>query len=155
MLLHRCMSEREFLSLLKGEIIYGMYDIGSEPQSSGTMQSAVSFYVDDVWWVDKVHKIFAIVELPDCFIELGYGTYWASKEFEKTHIWTGRRGKTQYRVKEAYAPNYALNNVHMISLPNHTDSYKAMYREKLKYFNVQEMPLGMNPLVRLNRLHSK
>lgn len=69
----------------------------------------VCFFLDNIKWHDKVHKFDIVVELDDA--QIGEGTYMASKEFGTSKVWTGKEGKTEYKLKEAYVRYYTPENI--------------------------------------------
>lgn len=141
MLLIRCIGIYEFYELLKGNNIQGRYNIGNEVQSTGVGNNKVCAFVDEVYWLDKKHKMVAILNIPEDRLSFGTGDYWAAKSFAKTHVWSGRKGSVQYFIREAYFDSYNITDVVSLSLPFHTDRYMTMYREVLNKYNIKEFDI--------------
>lgn len=82
------------------------------------------------------HQYLVTLEVPsELLTQIGYGTYYASKEFETTKIWTGHRGKTKYEIPEVYLNNYNIGNV--VHVHKTTDSeYSDEIMMKLKDLNI-------------------
>lgn len=139
MILYRSIGIEEFNTLLRDGKCDGRYNAFKEEKSTCKQRGlVVSFFVDDVWWVDHSHNILLVLDIHDSKLSFGYGEYWASKDFNKTHIWSGRRGSAHYRVKEAYASSYNLTDVRYMSLPNHTEKYLEIYRNILNKYGISE-----------------
>lgn len=146
MWLNRSISISELNALLTGEVIYGRYNLSTEKQSTCDKDNMFSFYIADYWWIDSSHRFSIIVDIPDNRLSYGLGTYYASKSFEKTHIWSGRRGKVEYQVLEYYCESYSINDVLFISgLDSFNKSYQKYYSQKLSEYGVRIM---LSPLVK-------
>lgn len=141
MLLHRSLGLGEFYSLINGEKILGKYNLKKEAQNSYSKDGLfVCFFEDDYWWIGgSEHSICVIVDIPESRLKKGTGTYWASKNMAKTHIWSGRRGDELYELKERYAPYYSLKDVKSISLPDFAEHALTHYREILSQANITIM----------------
>lgn len=140
MLLHRSMNETEFRTLLSGKPVIGRYNVKNQMQSSFEEEGLyVCFFEDDYWWIDANHKICAIVDIPEEKLGKGFGTYFASKNMAKTHIWSGRRGSELYLLNECYAKSYSIEDVVSISLPHWTDTALKPYKEQLGSMNIDIM----------------
>ena len=127
MILHRSVSIKELQILLNEGVIKGNYNITNERQSTASCnQAVVSAFVGDVWWIDKRHEILLLLDIPEARLTFGIGDYWASANFDKTHIWSGRRGDNHYYIKEAYFQYYTIHEVMTVGI-EFTDEYKHLY----------------------------
>ncbi len=109
---YRSVGISELNALLNGESIFGRYDNSSEPQNTSDLQNVVACFEDKIRWDDKYHRFFLELCVPVTAIAgYGTGTYYASKKFAKTKIWTGRRGSVRYDLKEIYLPEYDIRDV--------------------------------------------
>ena len=112
MILYRSIGLTELNMLIKIGTVNGRYNILNERQSSGTMIDAICTFTEPIKWHDKNHQFFIILDIPESqIIEYGTGKYYAAKNFADTKIWTGRRGKTEYLLNEAYLSNYSIQNI--------------------------------------------
>lgn len=115
--LRRSISDIELRQLLEGRDITGRYNIANEKQSQSKIKTPViQAFEAEVWWTDRYHRHLVILEVPESRIKRGVGDYWASKEFAKTHIWTGRTGSEHYYIPEAYLTDYSIKDVRCIGL---------------------------------------
>ena len=83
----------------------------------------VSFFKEPYIWKDSLHKFNLKVDLKGN-IEEGIATYKASKDFGKTRIWTGREGKTEYKISELYVRFYNPEDIVELNIGSHfTESF--------------------------------
>lgn len=112
MRLYRSIGLTELNMLIKTGTVNGRYQILNERQSSGTIIDAICTFIEPIKWHDKNHQFFVVLNVSESQIaEYGKGKYYAAKNFADTKIWTGRRGKTEYILNEAYLFNYSIQNV--------------------------------------------
>lgn len=78
------------------------------------MENVVCFFTDKYFWHDGNHKFDIEVDIDEKCLTFGEGIYFASKAFGKTKVWTGRRGKVEYMLREAYAESYDSSNIKRI-----------------------------------------
>lgn len=106
-----------YMLFLANNPIYGLKRWASSPWTkvpNPPNYGVVCFFAEDYKWKDKEHKFDIVVELEDPI--QGHGIYMASKALEKTHIWYGRDGKTEYKLPEFYVRSYSLADVRAIDL---------------------------------------
>lgn len=77
----------------------------------------VCFFLEPYRWRDSNHLIDIEVELPDD-TPTGIATYMASANLPKTKIFTGREGKTETKIKEAYPKFYRPEDIKELHLNN-------------------------------------
>src|SRR5574344_654305 len=142
MKLYRSLSVNELDRLLKDGTVAGRYNLSTEKQSTGVLPQAVCFFAEEepFWWMDSVHKVFVIIDIPESECTFGSGTYFAARDLAKSRIWSGKKGKTEYHIREAYLDHYSLKDIAAVSLPNYT--YRALrpYVELLQKMNIRIMP---------------
>ena len=140
MLLNRSIALSELDKLLNGEVVEGRFDLSKENQSNQNYKNVLSFFPDDYWWIDSSHRIQIKVDIDESRLLPGVGVYYAAKNFEKTHIWTGRKGKTEYQIPEYYCYKYNIHDVKYISgLTYLNRTYQHKYREKVSLYNIDIM----------------
>jgi hypothetical protein len=132
---YRSISKNEFFKLLDGETIKGTFDNSQEKQTTSNAANVVAFYKNKYRWKDARHVFFIKCKFNESdIVDTGIGTYYASKDFAKTKVWTGRRGNTEYQLDEFYVSEYNLDNVvafdyEALSLFN--DDYQKMFTDSL------------------------
>lgn len=113
--LYRNIGEDELRKLLEGQLIKGGYNLSREPQSSANYKNVICTFTEKILWKrpnSDYYQYLVTLEVPsELLTQMGYGTYYASKEFETTKIWTGHRGKTKYEIPEVYLNNYNIGNL--------------------------------------------
>ena len=137
--LYRNIGEDELRNLLEGQLIEGGYNLSRDPQSSANYKNVICTFTEKILWKypnSDYHQYLVTLEVPsELLTQIGYGTYYASKEFETTKIWTGHRGKTKYEIPEVYLNNYNIGNV--VHVHKTTDSeYSDEIMMKLKDLNI-------------------
>ena len=144
MLLYRCVGLNEMNNLIgySGEckVIMGNYNLSTEEQSTGNMIGAISFFCEPYLWLDSRHKVVVICDIPEDRLQFGKGVYFAAKGFEKTKVWTGRRGSVRYELDEAYTASYSITDVKGMSVWN---GFNRDYQNR--YYN-RYLELGICPL---------
>lgn len=84
----------------------------------------VSFFKELYKWADASHKYDVVVDLSKREVEEGIGTYLAAKDFGKTKVWTGREGKTEYKIEELYTRFYEPSDILSLNIRGRfADSY--------------------------------
>lgn len=139
MILYRSIGLTELNMLIKTGTVNGRYHILNERQSSGTIIDAICTFTEPIKWYDKNHQFFVILDIPESQIaEYGTGKYYAAKNFADTKVWTGRRGKTEYILNEAYLSNYSIQNVVKVYAysPNFTTTTFNELKSELNKFNI-------------------
>lgn len=142
MILYRTIGLTELNILIKTGTVNGRYHILNECQSSGTIIDAICTFTEPIKWHDKNHQFFVILDIPESqIIEHGTGKYYAAKNFAETKIWTGRRGKTEYILNEAYLSNYSIQNVVKIYAysPDFTTTTFNELTSELTKFNINSL----------------
>lgn len=109
---YRTIGQDEFFDLVDGKDIIGRYSNSSEEQNTSNVDNVVCFFKKPILWLDKKHEftikcLFKDTEVAD----QGQGKYYASSDFSKTNVWTGKRGKTEYNLDEVYVSKYNIDNV--------------------------------------------
>lgn len=114
-ILYRNIGDIELEKLLKGQTIKGRYNLSRERQASENYKNVICTYPEKIIWNfpnSEKHQYLITLEVPTNLInQTGYGTYYASKNFESTKIWTGYRGKTKYEIPEVYLNEYDIGNL--------------------------------------------
>lgn len=96
--------------------VYGRFKYSHLPESGCTLPyGAISFFADDIKWHDGSHKVDIVVDLPDD-AQRGIATYMAAKSFGDTKIFTGKAGKTEFKVEEIYVRCYDPDDIVSIDL---------------------------------------
>lgn len=136
--LYRNVGEIELLRLLSGETIHGKYDLSKERQASENFTNVVCTYTDKIIWDipnSNKHQYLLVIQVPTKWLtKKGIGTYYASKKFAETKIWTGRRGTVEYKIDEVYLDLYDIGSV--ISIQKIKDSkYESEIENTLQYLN--------------------
>ena len=136
--LYRNIGDIELLRLLSGETIHGKYDLSKEPQSSENFTDIVCTYTEKIIWDipnSNRHQYLLVLKVPTKWLtQKGIGTYYASKKFAETKIWTGRRGKFEYKIDEVYLKSYDIGSV--INVIKIKDSkYESEIENTLQYLN--------------------
>ena len=113
---YRSVGESELYALLAENPVYGKRKWDNVEESGCDLPyGAISFFLNDLKWRDPEHLIDIEVALP-ADTQTGMATYWASQEFGKTGIWTGRRGNTKYDIEEAYVRCYRPEDIISMNL---------------------------------------
>lgn len=109
---YRTIGYEEIKFLINAENpVYGRFKYSNLAESGCTLPyGAISFFVDDIKWHDSNHKVDIVVSLPDN-TQKGTATYMAAKSFGDTKIFTGKTGKTEFKVEEAYARCYEPKDI--------------------------------------------
>ena len=116
---YRSIGESELYALLAENPIYGKRKWDNHEESGCALPyGAVSFFVNDLKWRDITHCIDITVALPND-VQTGMATYWASAEFGKTGVWTGRKGNTKHEIEEGYVRCYYPEDIISINLRFH------------------------------------
>lgn len=136
--LYRNVGEIELLRLLSGETIHGKYDLSKERQSSENFTNVICTYTDKIIWDipnSNRHQYLLELKVPTKWLtKKGIGTYYASKKFAETKIWTGRHGKVEYKIDETYLDSYDIGSV--MSVQKIGDSkYESEIQNTLEYLN--------------------
>lgn len=136
--LYRNVGDIELLRLLSGETIHGKYDLSKERQSSENFTNVVCTYTEKIIWDipnSNRHQYLLVLQVPTKWLtQKGIGTYYASKKFAETKIWTGRRGKVEYNIDEVYLNSYDIGSV--ISIQKIGESkYESEIENTLEYLN--------------------
>ena len=136
--LYRNVGEIELLRLMSGETIHGKYDLSKKRQSSENFTNVVCTYIDKIIWDipnSNTHKYLLELQVPTKWItKKGIGTYYASKKFGETKIWTGRRGTVEYKIDEVYLDSYDIGSVINIQKINES-KYESEIKNTLEYLN--------------------
>ena len=144
---YRSISFNELDKLLNNEVIEGQFDNASEIQNDSDLSNVVGFFKDKYAWKDSSHEILIKCSFnEDEIVGYGKGKYFASNDFAKSNIWTGRRGKVEYNLDEFYVDSYNLNNLvclielndKIITEPSYKDNhlfYKFNLETQKKYFD--------------------
>ena len=120
MLLHRNIGSSELIALVRDGKVHGTYDITNGHDiildNEGEQEQApvVCFFASDYWWIDDDHTYEIWVDIPDFKVTLGKGIYYANKDFDRTHVWNGRKGDIRYEVPEAYVTEYSVFDIRLI-----------------------------------------
>lgn len=127
MLGYRSIGERELLFLINSHNpVYGQ-SILSNYAGCGcnkTKYGMICFFKEPYKWRDSSHKFDIVVNLNNNNVEEGIATYMASKDFGKTKIWTGKTGKTEYKINELYTRFYNPEDIIELDIgANYTDDY--------------------------------
>lgn len=137
-ILYRNVGENELLRLLSGETIYGKYDLSKERQASENFTNVVCTYTDKIIWDipnSNRHQYLLELKVPTKWItKKGIGTYYASKKFAETKIWTGRRGTVEYKINEVYLDSYDIGSVINIQKIGQSN-YESEIDNTLQYLN--------------------
>lgn len=124
---YRSIGETELNFLLfSGNPVYGQQKINNYVGCGckNGRYGMVSFFKEPYKWTDVSHKYDIAVDLSKREVEEGTGTYLATKDFGKTKVWTGREGKTEYKIEELYTRFYEQSDIVSLNLRNHfTDSF--------------------------------
>lgn len=136
--LYRNVGEIELLRLLSGETIHGKYDLSKERQASENFNNVVCTYTEKIIWDipnSNRHQYLLVLQVPTKWLtQKGIGTYYASKKFAETKIWTGRRGSVEYKIDEVYLNSYDISSV--ISIQKIGESkYESEIENTLQYLN--------------------
>lgn len=113
---YRSIGVSEFNMLVKAQNpIYGKQCWkGFDYNSCDVDYGVVCFFQEPYRWKDKQHLFDIQVELKDPI--LGTGKYMAAKSFGETRVWTGREGKTEYILPEAYVRCYFPEQIKSIDI---------------------------------------
>lgn len=113
--LYRNIGRKELEKLLSGQVIVGYYNLSHERQSSAHYDRVVCTYKDKIIWKfsnSDSHQYIIKLSVPkSACLKTGIGTYFASKQFKTTKVWTGRRGSVQYELEEVYLDSYDISNL--------------------------------------------
>lgn len=120
MIVYRSIGSKELYQLFSGSgKINGMYNCSKEKQNTSNIGNACCFFIDNVRWYDKNHRFFLVLDIPEEYLEFGIGEYYAGSSLAKTNVWSGRKGNTLYKIREAYSTHYNISNIKEI----HVDGY--------------------------------
>lgn len=109
---YRSIGLAEFQELLLGHTIKGKFNNSTQDQNNSNLDNVVCFFKNKIIWKDSQHEILIKCQFnSDDVLGNGIGDYWASKDFATTGVWTGRRGKTNYKLDEFYVKEYNLHNI--------------------------------------------
>ena len=109
---YRSIGLSEFYELLDNREIMGKFSNSEEKQNNSNLDNIICFFKDKIMWKNVNHEILIKCQFNEKdIIDFGTGQYWASKDFAKTKVWTGRRGTVSYNLDEFYVKKYTLNNV--------------------------------------------
>lgn len=109
---YRSIGDAELESLKSGKVIKSKYPLSSEPLSTGFSDNVICFFRDRISWKDKDHKWLITAKLNNNQIDHGgTGTYFVPEIFNKTKVWSGRRGNNKVDLSEIYAISYNMDNV--------------------------------------------
>lgn len=115
MILYRSIGDSELTALLMDGHVHGRYNNATEAQNNSELNKVCCFFTDEIRWTDGCHSYFLKVDVPsEKILQTGVGVYYASKDFAKTKIWTGRRGSVEYKLGEVYVSEYSLADVKSI-----------------------------------------
>lgn len=136
--LYRNVGDIELLRLLSGETIHGKYNLSKERQSSENFTNVVCTYTEKIIWDipnSNRHQYLLVLQVPTKWLtQKGIGTYYASKKFAETKIWTGGRGTIKYEIDEVYLDSYDIGSV--INVTKIKDSkYESEIENTLQYLN--------------------
>lgn len=125
MILYRTIGYAELQAILIDGHVHGRYNNSTEKQNNSNLKKVCCFFNEEIHWQDGTHEYFIVVDIPeDKVVGTGVGTYYASKSFAKTKIWTGRRGSEEYKLDEVYTSGYSIENIKEIhGLHKFTDTY--------------------------------
>lgn len=113
--LYRSIGDSELMALLIDGHVHGRYNNSYEAQNNSNLEKVCACFIKPYRWFDKKHKYFIEIEIERIrVLEFGKGLYYASKKFGQTKIWTGRIGKTEYWLEEAYISLYCISDVKSI-----------------------------------------
>ena len=124
-MLYRSIGLQELTALLLDGHVHGRYNNSTEKQNNSNLTKVCCFFEENIRWIDGCHEFFIKVDIPqDAILGEGIGIYYAPKSLKTTHVWTGRRGNTEYRFKEIYVSEYNLSDIKEIEgLHKFTDTY--------------------------------
>lgn len=121
-------SELETLFFQKQPVV-GKYHCNVELRNSSNLQNAICFFLDEIRWEDRNHEFFIVLDIPHTRLEFGIGRYSAAESLKKSQIWTGKYGKYEYGLREAYTDVYSLEDIKEIYIFDH---FNSDYREMIK-----------------------
>lgn len=127
---YRSIGKQELWDLLDGKTIKGQYNNSSEKQNDSSVNNVVSFFRNPYVWRDSNHMFTIKCKLNSSSIYTGTGKYYASNSFDKTKIWTGRRGSKEYNLDEIYVESYDIKNV--ISFITEKDDPFGVYNTRTR-----------------------
>ena len=157
---YRTIGKNEFYRLVDNkEVIKGNFDNSKERQNTSNAKGVIAFYKEPYKWKDTNHNFFIKCKFNKAdIIDEGTGTYYASKDFEKTKTWTGRRGKSEYNLDEFYVSEYSLDNVVSFKYDNlslFNNSYKTMYTDKLQSLGIKNLNESVLTEMKLSQIKQK
>ncbi len=106
MVVYRSIGEEELMFLINTDNpVYGNCRGYTGCGIQNFPYGVVSFFKENIRWKDSFHLFHITVNIPDNALSC-ISTYWASKDFGKTKVWTGREGKTEYKIEECFTRCY-------------------------------------------------
>ena len=157
---YRTIGRNEFYRLVDyKEVIKGNFDNSSEKQNTSSANGVIAFYKEPYKWFDARHNFFIKCKFNKSdIVDEGIGTYYASKDFGKTKIWTGRRGNSEYNIDEFYVSEYSLDNVVSIKYDNldlFTDDYKNEYMNMFNSLGITNLTESILNEMKLSQIKQK
>ena len=141
---YRSIGDSELDILCNNETVVGRYNNSTEKQNDSKATNVVCFFTEPYKWEDAAHYIHIKCQFnKNDIVDFGTGIYYAGKSLGKTKVWTGRRGKTGYKIDEFYVSSYNIDNVVAVDYniidKKFNRDYSKMYTDKLKQHNIKQL----------------